>query len=462
MFKFIITRIARLVSRNVNSAFFITLYREIYNEIYDITKNEIEASKIIKNIGISGTHESCERQESIFKIFPEDPQKVLELLPTAIYQIIFGTPMDDYEEIKVPIENSDYPAIVFKLNKSSVCGGFGSTREYSMNFNKCVPEYSGCAAGVVGMLQEVANYILMVKGSNYRVNIIERKCFNAGDDCMELFCYVLPIDQYALITEKETEYLKRSAGVNFDLSKIEEIFSKPFDTVKDQMVSLIRKHLKMSPEELFDHFLNYEEDLVRIIGFLLIHLLNEPGRLIEKAAKNETYSKIIGHTFNTMVELAKIYIPNDVIKDYYNLFMEIINYLASEQVKKALVKIQPDNFITLIFEGMRKALKDLGVNFEGLKENIWKELEMQKLLEKVPSSSQKEMSEEDRRKTTEIKIQIIQEIFLLLNTLLSYPTKIVISAIHATFKSALNSSGDLLNNIHNHIERIIDLAEKLK
>ncbi|MHA1340416.1 MAG: hypothetical protein ACTSRZ_11490 [Promethearchaeota archaeon] len=462
MFKFIITRIARVVSRSVNSAFFITLYRELYNEVYDITKDEVEASKIVKNIGISGTKESCERQESIFKIFPEDPQKVLRLLPTAIYQIIFGAPMDDYEEYKVEVENSDYPAIVFKLNRSSVCGGFGSTKEFSMNFAKCVPEYSGCAAGVVGMLQEVANYILMVKGSPYRVNITERKCFNAGDDCMELFCYVLPIENYNLMTEKEAQYLKRVGGFNFDITKIEDILSKPIDAIKDQLDSIIRKQLKMTPKELFDHFLNYEEDLVRIIGFLFIHLLNEPGRLIEKATENETYSKIIGHTFNTVVELTQIYIPTEIIKDYHEVFMEIISDLASEQVKKAFAKIKPDDFVNLIFEGMQKALKDLGVNFEGMKENIWKELEMQKLLDNVPLGSQEELSEEEKSKKTEIKLQIIQEIFLLANALLSLPAKMLLSATHATIKSAVNSSGEIFSNVRIHVEQIIDLVEKLK
>jgi hypothetical protein len=463
MFKLILGKIAKMVSRNVNSAFFITLNTENYKEVYDITKDPIQSSKIMKDLGIEGTKESAERQESIFKIFPDDPKKVLELLPSAIYQIIFGAKMDDYEQYEEKLEESDYPAVIFKLNRSSVCGGFGSSNEFNIDFSKNVPKYNGCGAGVVGMLQEVANYVLYVKGSPYRIDITERKCFNAGDKCMELYCMVIPSDKFGIMTQEEAEKAKQSKkGFNLDLNKIEEFLTKPIAAIREQISKIVQEKMNMNPKEFLEHFRNYEQDAIRILGFLLIHLLNEPGRIIEKAAKNETYSKIIGHGYNTMIEMTKLYIPKEVISDYHKLFIDFITDLASEEMVNTFRKITPSDFVSLFFEGVKKALQDLGINFQGLKSNIWEELEMQKIVDKIPIKNQEDISEEERIRLSEIKLKIIEEFFLLISAVLSLPTQIVISSSHATAKAIATSGGDIFSNVREHTELLLDLVEKLK
>jgi hypothetical protein len=462
MFKLILGKIAKMISRNVNSAFFITLYREIYKEVNDITKDVVQASKIMKELGIEGTKESAERQESIFKIFPEDPKKVLELLPSAIFQIIFGTKMDDYEQYEEKVEGSDYPAIIFKLNKSSVCGGFGSTHEFNIDFSKTVPKISGCGAGVIGMLQEASNYILFVKGSPYRVDITERKCFNAGDKCMELYCLVVPAEKFGIITQEETDRVKKSKGFSLDINKIEELLTKPLSAIREQISKIVQDKMHMNPKEFMEHFRNYEQDAIRIFGFLLVHLLNEPGRMIEKAAKNETYSKMIGHGYNTMIEMTKIYIPKEVINDYHKLFIDLITDLASEEMVNTFRKITPNDFVILFFEGMKKALQDLGINFQGLKSNIWEELEMQKVVDKLPIKNQEDLSEEEKARISEIKLKVMQEFFLLISAVLSLPTQIIIASSHATAKALATSSGDIFTNVREHTEHLLDLVEKLK
>ncbi|MBD3350665.1 MAG: hypothetical protein GF364_04175 [Candidatus Lokiarchaeota archaeon] len=463
MFKFLVSKIAKIVSRNVNSAFFITLYKEIYKEVNDITKNPVESSQIMKELGIKGTRESANRQESLFKIFPSDPKKVLELLPTMIYQIIFGVKMDEYIQTEEEIEDSDYPAIVFTLKRSSVCGGFGSTNEFDIDFKQCVPDYNGCAAGVVGMLQEVANYVLKTKGSPYRVDIIERKCFNAGDNCMELFCSVIPADQFELITEEDAEKLKRKGKFDIDLNKIEEILTQPLLVIKEKIADLIQDKMHMKPKDFFGHFRLYEEDVIRIFGFLLIHGLNEAGRILEKTIENETYSKIIGHTYNTAREMTKIYIPKEVIDDYKRLFIEILTDLAPEEMVAVFQQMDSSQFVNLFFEGIHKALKDLGVNFDGLKSNMWEELELQKFVEKIPlSDKDAQLTEAERQRLAEIKLKIMQEFIMLISVILSLPSRIIISSTNAAVKSVVDSSGDTFSHVREHTEQLFDLIEKLK
>ena len=67
-----------------NLLFFTSLYREMYKEIVDITKDETEASRILKNVGIHGTFESGKRQIAVLRMFPNDPVKIMEYLDSYL------------------------------------------------------------------------------------------------------------------------------------------------------------------------------------------------------------------------------------------------------------------------------------------------------------------------------------------------------------------------------------------
>ena len=96
---------------------------------------------------------------------------------------------------------------------------------------------------------------------------------------------------------------------------------------------------------------------MRILGFFIIHLLNEKGRLFEKAAENESLSKIIGVIFGTLVELTNIYIPREIIADYQKLMVELLTGLAPNEMIESFKRFKATEISSLFFEGMEKALK---------------------------------------------------------------------------------------------------------
>ncbi|MHA1819251.1 MAG: hypothetical protein ACTSU2_13415 [Promethearchaeota archaeon] len=462
VFKFLVGRVAKLVGRKVPTPFYMILYREIYKEILDITRDETKAARIMKEIGIRGTLESSQRQEQVLRLFPNDPKRVMEYLP-IIWQTLFGTKMDDYKVLQEEVEDSDYPAIIYQIAKCPVCGGYSSAPEDTINVKKIKHGNSYYAAGTVGMLEEVANFILETRGNPYRINITETKCFCRGDNMMELYCKVLPLEK-SKTEEEEDIRMKRPPTIDIDLDKLEELFTKPLDSIKEQFTKLVKEKLDMTPDELLDHFRNYEQDLIKIMGFLLIHLINENGRIIEKLVRNEAIAKVIGHLYKLSYEMSDLYMPREVIVDYQNLFIEFMMGLAPDEMVDSFKRIPAAEMTDLFYEGVKKALQDLGVNFDGLKRNIWEELEIQNALEKPPfeSKSEEELTEEERKKRAEIKLRIIQEIFMLLNNLIGLPTKVFISGTHSMAKSMVSASGDMFTNIRNHIENIFDLAEQLK
>ncbi len=76
--------------------------------------------------------------------------------------------------------------------------------------------------------------------------------------------------------------------------------------------------------------------------------------------------------------------------------------------------------------------------------------------------SNKNISEEEKKQLTELRISIIQEIFLLLNVLISLPSRILISSVHGALKSSLTSGEEVFENLRHHTEILLDLWERLK
>ena len=68
----------------------------------------------------------------------------------------------------------------------------------------------------------------------------------------------------------------------------------------------------METEHFFDYFRNYEDDLLRIIGYLAVHLLNEYGGLIEKILENTTFAKIAGYLFKQLRDSLLILKNNEI------------------------------------------------------------------------------------------------------------------------------------------------------
>ena len=462
VFRFLVGRTAKFFGRTTNLLFFTSLYREMYKEIVDITKDETEASRVLKNIGIHGTFESGKRQIAVLRMFPNDPVKIMEYLD-VIWYVIFGTKLDEYEMIKVPQEGKHYPDLIFRISKCPICGGYGSSPLDSVNCDEIQSSESYYATGLVGMLEETANFILELKKNDYRIQMQETKCFCRGDNVLELKCHILHKSEFIKDIKHLDEALQRPFLLDSEIKSTNDILSKPLDAIKEQLVSLVQDKLQMSTFDFLEYFQGYEEDVVKIAGFLLIHLFNENGRIIEKACETDSIAKLIGHVYNTSIEMTKLTLPFDVLNDYKKLIVELLTDIAPTEMIERFNGIEPTEFIHLFYEGMKKALCDLGVNFEGLKSNIWEEMDLKRVLSSAPSSKKDdELTEEQKQEQIDLKIQLIQEVFTLLMGLSVLPSRILLSSLHGAARSIFSSGEESASSIRDGALKILELIEKLK
>jgi hypothetical protein len=471
LLSWLIKKIGKSLGRNTSALFYTLLYREIFKEINDVTNDLNKTIEEMRLISGEASLESLKRQSSLLKFLPGEPDRVLKYFE-LIWAIVFGMDIEEYEYEEEIVEDYPYPIIRLKIKKCPVCGGYGDDPEDTINFNKLKKETDGMACGFIGMIEKVINYLLMTKNSEFRMKITEEKCFSKGDDILQFRMDIINIQDLKkeiLSTEDimlEEEVSKESFLDKFrdklDIDRIEEFIDKPLDSIKETLSNLIRDKMHMDPNDFFDYFTNYEEDIFRIVGYLGIHLLNEYGGIIEKFLSNELFAKISGYLFKQLQENYKVFLPFDVINDYHDLLLEFLKDLAPQEMVEKIEGLSPLECTDLIFEGAQGAFEDLGIDFSELKENIWEELKRQKPVEDEFTVSS--VTQKGKEKGT-VLIQIFQELLLLINSLLSLPVRMILAREHESLKTAIESTtsgGEVLESIKLHADRIIEFLEEIR
>lgn len=486
VFQWLMKKITKVFGHSTNALFYTLLYREILKEINEITKKEEDSLVVLKEMGKRAGYESCERHSSVFKFMPGSPKKILEYFE-ILWVVVFGRELDDYSYEEIFKEDSKYNDYVLRISKCPLCAGYGQDIEDTFDFSKTKnKETEGLACGLCGMLESVANFILKIKRNDYRIQITEQTCIAKGGDSLQFICKIydynqwkklvdsraqekMTIDAYfgdrleeEIIQETKFDIIDKLQDV-ISIDKLEEYLDEPFETIKERVSDIIRDKLNMEPEHFFDYFRNYEDDMIRIIGYLGIHLLNEYGGLLERSLKNEWFAKVFGYIFKQVKEMVLLFIPLDVIRDYNDLLVNFLEGLAPVEMVDNIRHFTGRDTINLLFEGAKMALENLGIEFTELKENIWEELKKEREDGLLPSEST--TVDKTRERVPHI-LNIIQEMLMIITDIFTLPIRVLISESHYGLKTAINSiiseEEGLYGSIKERFDSIFDQIEEIR
>ncbi len=480
-FQWLMKKITKAFGRSTNALFCTLLYREILKEINEIAKEEDESLKILREIGKRAAYESCERKSSVLKFMPGTPKKVLNYFE-ILWSIVFGIEMGDYSYEDIIKEGAKYNDYILNIEQCPICAGYGEDKEDTFDFTKLKEKDSeGMACGLCGMLESVANYILKIKKSDYRIGITEKKCIAKGDDSLQLYCKIYDSLEWEEFIQSKPklkhfeeileEGIPQEAKLDFidklqdviTLDKLDELLETPLESVKEKTADLIRDKLNLEPENFFDYFRNYEDDMIRIIGFLAVHIMNEYGSLVEKSLSNDVFAKIFGYAFKHFKEIVLLFIPLDVISDYNQLMVSFLDGLAPPEMVENVKQFSGKDTLNYLFEGAQIAFENLGIDFTELKENIWEELKKERENGLIPSEPSK--IDKTREKFPKI-INIIQEILMIFNEILTLPIRVLISESHYGLKTAINSvvseEEGLYGSIRERLDNVFDQIQEIR
>ena len=486
-FQWLLKKITKVFGRSTNALFYTLLYREILKEINEITKNEEESLIILREIGKRAAYESCERHSSIFKFMPGSPKKVLDYFE-ILWVVVFGRELEDYSYEEIYKEGSKYNDYVLKINQCPICADYGQDNEDTFSFEKLKDKNTeGLACGLCGMLETVANFILKIKRNNYRIQIVEQTCITKGGDSLQFICKIHDLKEWKELMDskiQERNVLGKFFGESIEeeeivqetkldiidklqdvisIDKLEEYLDEPLEGIKERVSDIIRDKLNMEPEHFFDYFRNYEDDMIRIIGYLGTHILNEYGGLLEKSLQNEWFAKILGYIFKQLKEMILLFVPLDVIRDYNSLLVSFLEGLAPPEMVENVKLFTGKDTINYLFDGVQMALENLGIDFSELKDNVWEELKQER--ENGLISSETSTIDRSREKMPQI-INIIQEFLMVINEILTLPIRILISESHYGLKTAINSvvseEEGLYGSIRERFDHIFDQIQEIR
>lgn len=485
-FQWLMKKITKVFGRSTNALFYTLLYREILKEINEITKNEEDSLIILREIGKRAAYESCERHSSIFKFMPGSPKKVLDYFE-ILWVVAFGRELEDYSYEEIYKEDSKYHDYVLKINQCPICADYGQDNEDTFAFEKLNNKNTeGLACGLCGMLETVANFILKIKRNDYRIQIVEQTCITKGGDSLRFICKIHDLKEWKelmdsriqernvlskffaetfeeeIVQETKLDIIDRLQDV-ISIDKLEEYLDEPLEGIKKRVSDIIRDKLNMEPKNFFDYFRNYEDDMIRIIGYLGTHILNEYGGLLEKLLKNEWFAKVFGYFFKQLKEMTLLFIPLDVIRDYNELLVSFLDDLAPSEMVDNVKQFTSKDTINYLFEGAQLALENLGIDFSELKDNVWEELKAER--ENGLISSETSTIERTRDRVPQI-INIMQQILMIINDILTLPIRVLISEGHYGLKTAINSvvseEEGLYGSIRGKLDNIFDQIQEIR
>jgi hypothetical protein len=419
---------------------------------------------------------------------PGSPRKVIEYFE-LLWVVVFGKELEEgdltYEEL--PKEGSKHNDYLVKIKTCPLCAGYGRDDEDTFKFQKVSSEGSeGLACGLTGMLESVANFILKTKKSDYRISILEKKCLAKGEECLQFICKIYDTLEWKELSSVRIQD-KIKSGVKFEesieedvvqetkldiidklqevlsLDKIEEMLDEPLEGIKSKVAEIIEDKLNMEPSSLFGYFQNYEDDMIRLVGYLGIHILNEYGGLVEKILQNDWMARVFGYIFKQFKEMTLLFIPLDVIREYNDLFVNFLEGLAPPEMVENVEQFTSKDSINFVFEGAQLALENLGINFSELKDNVWEELKSER--DDGLVSSEDTTIEKTREKLPQI-INILQQLLMIFSDILILPIRVIISESHYGLKTAINSvvseEEGLYGSIKERVDIIFDQIQEIR
>ncbi|MEE9377516.1 MAG: hypothetical protein V3V33_05725 [Candidatus Lokiarchaeia archaeon] len=109
------------------------------------------------------------------------------------------------------------------------------------------------------------------------------------------------------------------------------------------------------------------------------------------------------------------------------------------------------------------ALDNLGIDFSELKENVWEELKKER--ENGLISAEVSTAEKTREKVPQI-INVIQQVLIIINDILTLPIRVLISESHYGLKTAINSviseEEGLYGSIRGKLDNIFDQIQEIR
>lgn len=169
--------------------------------------------------------------------------------------------------------------------------------------------------------------------------------------------------------EKKVSFTDRLKSITVD--ELKELFKQPLEFIRDLLNKMIEESEAGNIQESLTVFEGAEDDLLRVVGLIGLHALNERlGDMFYKLCKTE-YGAYLGYlNYDFIEQTTKTVLPDEVFDELRIMLITVTKDLLPEAVYNRLSTMNPYNFISYILEGGRLAMIDLGMQTFEIREFV--------------------------------------------------------------------------------------------
>ncbi len=173
----------------------------------------------------------------------------------------------------------------------------------------------------------------------------------------------------AASAEKKVSFTDRLKSITVD--DLKALLKQPPEFIRTKLNEYLEELGTTNLQDALTVFEGVEEDLLRVLGLISLHALNERlDDVLLKLFKTE-YGGYLGHlNFEFMEQTVKTVLPDILFAELRDILVTITKDILPENVYNRLASMDPYAFINHIFEGARLALNDLGMQPFELREFI--------------------------------------------------------------------------------------------
>ncbi|MHA1672729.1 MAG: hypothetical protein ACTSYI_03795, partial [Promethearchaeota archaeon] len=431
-------------------------------------------------LGYVSAEESAERQTPVFRMFPSNPEKLMEYIP-LMWQIYFGSPMQDYTA-EWDRTDPDRPILNYKIKVDPMSFDFGQDAQRDrLPFKKLWYKENGYGAMMAGLLTQCSSFVLSLKGKDVRIVLKNTKNTLRGDDLFEFQCQIVPVEEFpdfeliegfdseqyfAQFQDQKSDFESRANDLwakitdHVDIDQLDEMLENSAGLLRVALKSLITKYAKMDPFDLMDHFTHDEDKFLQVLGFVGVHMLNEKGQYLDKLFENDQVRRVYGHIFRFIKQNATKFLPVSVIRDFQEYFGEVFVGIAPESFITRFREFSAEDILLNFNLGAEKALTDMGIPFSELKTNLYEEISLYGKVESDLSSGIP--LEQVLERKDKLYGELNHHIMLISMTVLSIPAQILLMLLYKTIAGSTELLTGLFQTIRESGQKIVDILDALK
>lgn len=228
------------------------------------------------------------------------------------------------------------------------------------------------------------------------------------------------------------------------IEEVKELLKQPYEFIRELVNKFLEASGTTNLQESLTVFEGVEEDLLRVVGLIGLHALNERlDDVLYKMFQTE-YGAYLGFLNYEFIEQTTLtVVPDEIFDELRVMLISITKDLLPERVFNRLEKMPPYDFMKYILEGVKLALIDLGMQPFEIREFIG---------DKFP---------DDEMGVIEFLWELFKTLFTIILNALAIPMKLTLKHSAPLIKDAIRLSLDAIaRSIESVNTNILEKTEK--